>query len=104
MWMANALFTVIGVIGLVRVQHSGGSARGGDFSEVIDTVRTWFAQRFHRGDVSRSRQNGNVGYGLGLAIVRSLVVAHGGWVEVVSDVGGAKFRICLAGWEDSQNL
>ena len=63
-------------------------------------------ERFHRGDVSRGRQNGNVGYGLGLAIVRSLVEAHGGQVEVVrgGPSAGATFRICLAGWEDSQIL
>jgi two-component system OmpR family sensor kinase len=62
-------------------------------------------ERFHRGDTSRSRQSGNVGYGLGLAIVRSLVVAHGGRVEVVGRDGpGTTFRICLAGLEDSQNL
>jgi two-component system OmpR family sensor kinase len=61
-------------------------------------------ERFHRGDASRSRQNGNVGYGLGLAIVRSLVEAHGGRVEVGADGPGATFRICLESWEDSQNL
>jgi two-component system OmpR family sensor kinase len=61
-------------------------------------------ERFHRGDRSRSRRDGNVGYGLGLAIVRSLVEAHGGRVEVGGDGPGATFRICLASWVDSQNL
>jgi len=56
MWMANALFTVVGVIGLVRVQHSGGSARGGDMPELIDAVRVWFAQRFHRVRVRADRR------------------------------------------------
>ena len=56
MWMANALFTVIGVFGLVRVQHSGGSARGGDMSELFDAVRTWFAQRFHRVGIRADRR------------------------------------------------
>jgi len=45
MWMANALFTVVGVLGLIRVQRVGGSARGGDTSELLDTVRTWVAHR-----------------------------------------------------------
>lgn len=45
MWMANALFTVVGVLGLIRVQRHGGSARGGDTSELLDTARTWLAQR-----------------------------------------------------------
>jgi lipopolysaccharide export system permease protein len=56
MWMANALFTVVGVIGLVRVQRSGGSARGGDTSELIDAVRTWFAQRFRRVGIRADRR------------------------------------------------
>ena len=34
----------------------GGSARGGDFSELIDTVRTWFAQRFHRVGIRADRR------------------------------------------------
>jgi lipopolysaccharide export system permease protein len=48
MWMANALFTVVGVLLLIRVQRVGGSARGGDTSELFDTVRTWFARHAHR--------------------------------------------------------
>ncbi|MFG1922621.1 ATP-binding protein [Cryptosporangium sp. NPDC048952] len=49
-------------------------------------------ERFHRGDHSRS----GPGAGLGLAIVRSLVVAHGGQVEVVATPGGgATFRVVL---------
>ena len=36
MWMANALFTVVGVFGLIRVQRVGGSARGGDAGEFFD--------------------------------------------------------------------
>jgi lipopolysaccharide export system permease protein len=57
MWMANALFTVIGVFGLIRVQRSGGTARGGDASELIDTVRMWFAKRFHRGGILGNRRS-----------------------------------------------
>lgn len=56
MWMANVLFTAVGVVGLVRVQRSGGSARGGDTSELIDAVRTWFAQRFHRVGIRADRR------------------------------------------------
>jgi lipopolysaccharide export system permease protein len=43
MWMANALFTVVGVVGLFRVQRHGGSARGGDLSEAFDAARAWLA-------------------------------------------------------------
>lgn len=36
------------------------------------------------------------GSGLGLALVRAVAVAHGGWADVVdSDLGGANFRLAL---------
>lgn len=51
-------------------------------------------ERFYRADSSRSRTTG--GAGLGLAIVHSLVTAHGGAVSVdSSEGGGATFRISL---------
>lgn len=51
-------------------------------------------ERFYRADSSHTRATG--GAGLGLAIVRSLVGAHGGRVEVHSAPGrGATFRILL---------
>ena len=56
MWMANVLLTVVGVFGLLRVQRSGGSARGGDASELLDGMRTWLAQRFHRGGIRADRR------------------------------------------------
>ncbi|WP_035855428.1 sensor histidine kinase [Cryptosporangium arvum] len=57
--------------------------------------------RFHRADDSRTRaapgrRGSPAGAGLGLAIVQSLVVAHGGRVEVrPTPGGGATFRIAL---------
>jgi two-component system OmpR family sensor kinase len=52
-------------------------------------------ERFYRADESRSRTSG-VGAGLGLAIVQSLVTAHGGRVELQSEPGaGATFRVLL---------
>jgi lipopolysaccharide export system permease protein len=57
MWMANALFTVVGVFGLVRVQRSGGSARGGDTSELLDSIRMWLAQRFRRVGIRADRRS-----------------------------------------------
>ncbi len=62
-------------------------------------------ERFHRGETSRDRSGGG-GSGLGLSIVRSLVVAHGGQVEVRDTAGGgAVFRVSLpVHTEDAQGL
>ncbi len=51
--------------------------------------------RFWRGDPARSHTEG-VGGGLGLAIARQLVLAHGGHIEVESQPGqGATFTVQL---------
>lgn len=50
--------------------------------------------RFFRSEVHRARKNG--GYGLGLSIVKSIVNAHGGKIDVKSEVGvGTTFYIFL---------
>jgi two-component system OmpR family sensor kinase len=51
-------------------------------------------ERFYRADVSRSRASG--GSGLGLSIVKSLVEAHGGTINVESELGeGTTFHVSL---------
>jgi len=57
--------------------------------------------RFYRADRSRSRASG--GAGLGLAIARGLVQAHGGEIGVTSVVGqGATFAFALPGTRNNQ--
>ncbi|MEA2298163.1 MAG: two-component system, OmpR family, sensor kinase [Solirubrobacteraceae bacterium] len=53
--------------------------------------------RFHRTDLARSRPDG--GSGIGLAIVRAIVLAHGGAVRATpSPLGGARIEIELPGF------
>jgi signal transduction histidine kinase len=70
----------------VTVRDTGEGISAEDLPHVFD--------RFYRADRSRARQTG--GYGLGLAIVRQLVQAHGGTVSVESDVGkGSAFAFTV---------
>jgi signal transduction histidine kinase len=71
---------------VVTVADTGQGIAAADLPHVFD--------RFYRGDKSRSRAGG--GAGLGLAIVRQLVTAHGGQINVESTLGaGAVFTVRL---------
>jgi len=71
----------------ITVADNGDGISEEDLPRVFD--------RFWRGDRSRSRHD-SVGGGLGLAIVRQLVEAHGGHVAVESEVSqGTTFTVTL---------
>jgi signal transduction histidine kinase len=89
--LGNALrYTSAG--GSVTVEAQGAedavriSVRDTGVGIAVDDVPHIF-ERFYRGEKSRSRQHG--GAGLGLAIARGLVLAHGGriWAESAAGVG-----------------
>jgi signal transduction histidine kinase len=78
----------------VIVSDSGPGIAAGDLPYVFD--------RFYRGEKSRNRQTG--GAGLGLAIARGIVEAHGGEISVESSPGqGARFCFTLPS-EDKKAL
>ena len=71
---------------LVQVADTGPGIAPDDLPHVFE--------RFYRGDKSRSQRGG--GAGLGLAISRQLVLAHGGQIAVVSPPGqGTTFTVTL---------
>ncbi|MCW1969724.1 MAG: cell wall metabolism sensor histidine kinase WalK [Anaerolineae bacterium] len=74
----------------LSVSDSGPGIPAADLPYVFD--------RFYRVDKSRSRELG--GAGLGLAIVRSIVEAHGGHIDVESVLGeGTTFNVWLPAYE-----
>lgn len=71
---------------ILEVEDEGCGIQKKDMEKIFD--------RFYRVDDARSRQSG--GSGLGLPIVRSIIEAHGGNIEVESTYGkGTLFRIKL---------
>ncbi|MEP7324926.1 MAG: HAMP domain-containing sensor histidine kinase, partial [Gemmatimonadota bacterium] len=70
------------------VRDSGFGIAAGDLPHVFD--------RFWRADLARSRTNQHSGFGLGLAISRWIVEAHGGTISVLSRPGrGTVFTVVL---------
>jgi two-component system OmpR family sensor kinase len=80
----------VGAVGGEAVLELADSGPGMDASSAARVF-----DRFYRADTSRSRAAGS-GAGLGLTIVRSLVAAHGGRVDLRTEPGaGATFRVLL---------
>ncbi len=42
MWTPNIVLTIIGLFGLVRVSRESGTTRGGDFQEILESVKHLF--------------------------------------------------------------
>lgn len=70
---------------------------------IDDLDLPYIFDRFYRGDKSRQRQQASTGTGLGLSIVRSTVMAHGGQIRVTSTRGqGTTFTVNLPLAENTQ--
>ncbi|MDH6439102.1 two-component system OmpR family sensor kinase [Streptomyces sp. SAI-144] len=69
----------------VRIADAGPGIPAADQERVFD--------RFYRVDKARSRDRG--GSGLGLAVARSLVRAHGGTIELATEPGSTVFTVSL---------
>jgi lipopolysaccharide export system permease protein len=48
MWIDNILFFLVGVALITRMGNEGVTGRGGNFGEMLDTARAWFARRTER--------------------------------------------------------
>ena len=48
MWTPNILLTIVGVLGIIRVNRESGSTRGGDFQEVLDAIRHLWRRLWRR--------------------------------------------------------
>ena len=71
---------------IVEVSDTGRGISGKDLPHIF--------KHFYRADASRARSSG--GSGIGLAIVKQLVEAHGGWVWAESESGkGSRFYFTL---------
>lgn len=80
---------------MLKIPHAARRAAPSILAAAIDSEHLPNVfDRFYGGDPSRQRRTG--GAGLGLAIVRHLVEAHGGAIRVQSAPGeGAEFTITL---------
>jgi len=75
-----------GAIAILSVRDTGPGISPADLHRIFD--------RFYRSDAARGQRSG--GGGLGLAIAKSIVEAHGGTISAESEPGeGASFTIRL---------
>jgi len=53
MWADNILFLAVGLVLVARMGHEGVTTRGGNFHEMLDATRAWFARLARRDRVER---------------------------------------------------
>lgn len=83
--------TVEGALARLEVEDTGIGIPAEDLPRVFD--------RFYRVDKARSREQG--GSGLGLSIVKQIVLAHGGEVDIKSEVGkGTQVVVAIPVYEE----
>ena len=92
----RVMVTVEGAESMVRIVVAD------DGPGVADADRDRIFERFARADQSRTRDDG--GRGLGLAIAREIVVAHGGTLTLAKTTTGATFVIEIPGTEESHRV
>lgn len=78
----------------VRVEDQGAG--------VTEAELEWIFDEFYRADTARSRETG--GHGLGLAIARRGVMAHGGRVEAANTGHGLAVSVFLPGADSGDSL
>ena len=49
MWAGNVVFAIVGILLITRMGHETATARGGNFGEMVDSLRFWWEQR-RKGD------------------------------------------------------
>jgi lipopolysaccharide export system permease protein len=59
MWLANILFTIVGLVFMYLLRRSGSTARGGDFGEMWDMFRQRLSRKA-RTPAPRLAQRGSV--------------------------------------------
>jgi lipopolysaccharide export system permease protein len=56
MWATNVLFTLVGVVLLVRMGKEGATSRGGDMGEFLDQLRAWIARQLRHVGIRLDRR------------------------------------------------
>jgi lipopolysaccharide export system permease protein len=56
MWLDNVVFLFVGLLLISRMGREGVTSRGGNFGEMLDATRAWFARQRGRTDIGPDRE------------------------------------------------